>query len=221
MSIPVLLSQLHSRRRFLALGALAGTATALAACGSAAPVASVAAAASEPAAPAKAAAAPAAAAQPATLYLSIVTGKMIGKKDYPAYIPADFSVPANSLVDVVVTNFDDATPLGPGMERYAKVTGTVGNTISIQPLTASTPNDAGQAKTVSTLVPKDVSHTLTFSDLGINVPMAPMSRISFRMKTGAPGVHSWQCFDPCGAGSNGWMGGMHVPGYMQGKMTVA
>ena len=60
---------------------------------------------------------------------TIVTGDMIGHTEFPAFIPSDFTLPAKSIVVVTITNFDDATALPNGSERYAKVTGTVGQSI--------------------------------------------------------------------------------------------
>lgn len=197
---------------------------------SAAPVADV------PAAqPAGAAAQPAAfAAQPAGgdasstnrppvhLFLTIVTGDMTGKAEYPAYIPSDFSLPANSTVVVTVTNFDDATALPKATAQYAKASGIVGGTFTVTPIKPGDPNGAaGPTTTASSLDPAQVSHTFTVPGLGINVPIAPHARVTFTIRTGAPGSFAWRCYDPCGNGPAGWGTAMAAQrGYMEGTLTV-
>ncbi|HET9014908.1 MAG TPA: hypothetical protein VFN57_04890, partial [Thermomicrobiaceae bacterium] len=44
-----------------------------------------------------------------TLYLSIITGRMFSHKGFPAYVPTDITVPANTAVTVRIANFDDGT----------------------------------------------------------------------------------------------------------------
>ncbi len=155
--------------------------------------------------------------------ITIVTGDMIGKTEYPAYIPSDIVLPAYSTVVVTITNFDDATPLAKGTEQYAKADGIAGGTFSVTPIDLKNPNgSAGATKTLSSLDPNDVSHTLTAPGLGLNVPIAPHARETFTITTGAPGTYTWHCFDPCGAGATGWgtaMSAMH--GYMEGTIVVA
>ncbi len=159
----------------------------------------------------------------ATLNLTIVTGQMMGSGAVgPAYVPSDFTVPAHSLVKVTVTDFDNATPLTGALAKYARVTGTVGGVMTVQGINPVAPNTTvGAAKTVSYLAPALVAHTLTIPRLGINVPMAGQSRITFYIKTGKAGVYQWQCMDPCGDGPTGMGAPMGEAGYMAGTMTVA
>src|SRR6266571_996649 len=69
----------------------------------------------------------------ARLDLTVVTGDMIGHDEFPAYVPSDFTLPANSTVIISVTNFDDATALPKGSEQYAHVTGTLGAVAQVTP----------------------------------------------------------------------------------------
>jgi len=166
----------------------------------------------------------AAVASPAfVLNLTIVTGDMIGRTEYPAYIPSDMVLPANSTVVVTVTNFDNATPLPKGSEIYARAQGIVGGAFSVTPIDPKDPNGAaGPTRMLSSLDPADVSHTLTVPGLGLNVPIAPHARVSFTIHTGAPGTYTWHCMDPCGAGASGWGTAMATQrGYMEGRFTVA
>lgn len=157
------------------------------------------------------------------LDITIVTGDMIGKTEYPAFVPADFTLPANSTVTVTITNFDDATALPKGAESYATASGVVGGTFTVSPINLKDPNSAtAAAKTLSSLDPADVSHTLTIPGLGINVPIAAHARETFTITTGAPGTFTWHCMDPCGAGDTGWGTAMAArKGYMEGTLTVA
>lgn len=156
------------------------------------------------------------------LDLTIVTGGMIGHTEFPAYVPSDFSLPANSTVVVTITNFDDATPLAKGTENFAKVSGTVGGTMTTTPIKAAYPNgSAGTSQTLAALDPAAVAHTFTIAALGINVPIPAMSRTTFTIHTGAPGTYAWRCMDPCGAGATGWGTAMSaMRGFMEGTLTV-
>ena len=157
------------------------------------------------------------------LDLTIVTGNMIGRTEYPAYVPSDFTLPAHSTVVITVTNFDDATALPKGSETYAKASGLVGGTFSVTPIDLKDPNgSAGPTQTLASLDPAAVSHTFTIAALGINVPIAAHARVTFTITTGAPGTFSWRCMDPCGAGPAGWGTAMAANrGYMEGTLTVA
>lgn len=159
----------------------------------------------------------------ATLNLSIVTGEMMGSGALgPAYVPSNFTVPADSTVRVTVTDFDTATPLTGALVKYSKVTGTVGGTMVVQGIDPKAPNTlVGKARTMTYLAPVLVAHTLTIPRLGINVPMAGQSRITFTIKTGKPGTYQWLCMDPCGSGPGGEGTPMGLLGYMAGTMTVA
>ena len=139
-----------------------------------------------------------------SLYMVIATPDMLGTSDMPAYIPAYASVPSNATVRVEIVNFDDATPLVGGLAVFSKVSGTVGNTITVVPLDPQ----------------NGVGHTFTIAELGLNVPVAPKARTIFTMQTGDPGSYAWRCNDPCGSGGSGWGGAMASPGYMMGKLTV-
>lgn len=159
----------------------------------------------------------------ATLNLTIVTGEMMGKgAQGPAYVPSSFTIPAYSTVKVTVTDFDGTAPLTGKLVKYSKVTGTVGGTMQVQPINVQSPNTTtGPVKTMNYLAPDLVAHTLTIPALGLNVPMAAQSRITFEIKTGKPGVYQWQCMAPCGDGPQGMQAPMFEPGFMAGSMTVA
>ncbi len=152
--------------------------------------------------------------------ITIVTGDMIGKTEYPAYVPSQLTLPAHSLVLVTITNFDDATPLPKGSEGYAKASGILGD-ITVQPIDTTNPNGSkGKPYTRTSMNPNDVSHTFTIPALGINVPVTAHARVSFLIRTGDAGTYQFRCFDPCGAGSSGWGTAMATKDYMEGTLTV-
>ena len=158
---------------------------------------------------------------PVHIYLTIATPDMLGTTVGPAYLPSDFTVPADTAVTITVTNFDDATALPPGSQQYATATGITGP-LSIQPLDPANPNGAAPPTTAYKLDPATgVSHTFTIAKLGLNVPMAPHAKTTFTFRTGAAGTYTWQCMDPCGSGDSGWQGAMDTKGYMTGQLTVA
>ena len=192
-----------SRRNFLALGAVSGAGALLAGCGLAG------------AAPTQAAS------KRSSLYLAIVTPAATGKADFPAYIPAYFTLPAHSTVEVQILNFDDATALPKGAEQFAKVSGTIGRQVKVEPIDLGNPNlPTGPARAISEMDPGQVSHTFTITKLGINVPVTAKARTTFTLETGAPGTYDWRCLDPCGTGASGWGGPMAAAGYMSGTLTI-
>lgn len=192
-----------SRRQFLSVGALSGTAVLLSACGAT-----------------TATPAPSAAPRTGRVYLSILTGDQIGKKEWPAFVPAFFKVPAHATVTVELFNYDDATPLAVGTEQFSKVTGTVGNTVTVVTWDPTNPGVDGSSQQISSLDPAKVSHTLTSDKLGLNVPIPGKSKIVFQIQTGDAGSFDWACMDPCGTDPNGTGGAMQTAGYMKGTITV-
>lgn len=152
------------------------------------------------------------------LYLSIVTGGMIHKKGWPEYVPGDFTVPAHSNVRVEIRCFDDGAANIPG--SYGQVKGTLDGAITVISGVNGTLSSA-KSQTVKSWDPKKVAHTLTISDIGLNIPVPPTSTVRFAFKTGAPGSHIWQCMSACGSGASGWGGPMATNGWMKGTMTVS
>ena len=60
--------------------------------------------------------------------LSIDTPDMLGGTEDtgPAIVPSDITLPANTLVEITIVNFDDATPLTADSAKYATAYGIVG-----------------------------------------------------------------------------------------------
>jgi hypothetical protein len=169
-------------------------------------------------------------------------------QDWVTYWPTTaLVVPANSLVTIKIYNYDGPTPLlnnyydtpqgtvdpnsadknvmfVDGQETSWVDPTNVSHTFTIHsipnadqpwlyvsvPLTGAAPDCAATPGAQ----PPDCAH---YDDAGI--PDAPMVT-TFSFLTGAPGTYVWQCFDPCGAGFNGFGGPMGTKGYMSGTITV-
>ena len=147
--------------------------------------------------------------------LNIVINQPGMQKDWPGYAPNTLVVPANSLVTVTLRDADMGdTPLPKG-SPFTTVQGVVGSVAYAD----------GHAYTA--LAPEKVAHTFTIPQLHINVPLPgdtttgkPYGVVTFTFRTGAAGSYYFQCFDPCGTGTNGWEGPMMTRGYMRGTLTV-
>ncbi|HET9921171.1 MAG TPA: hypothetical protein VFQ30_15090 [Ktedonobacteraceae bacterium] len=149
------------------------------------------------------------------LSLNIVINQPGMQKDWPAYAPNKLVVPANSIVTVTLKDYDlGNTPL-PNGSPYTRVQGVVGG------------KAYADGKAYNYLAPEKVAHTFTISQMNVNVPLpgdaprgAQYDTITFTFHTGKAGTYAFQCFDPCGTGTNGWMGPMMMKGYMIGSLTV-
>jgi len=147
--------------------------------------------------------------------LNIIINQPGMQQNWPAYSPNKLVVPANSLVTVTIRNYDlGDTPLPHG-SPFTTVQGTVNSmaTVNGQPY--------------ASLAPEKVAHTFTIPQLHINVPLpgdapkgASYDTVTFTFHTGRAGSYIFQCFDPCGTGSNGFEGPMVTRGYMIGTLTV-
>lgn len=137
-----------------------------------------------------------------------------------------YDLPANSLVDMTIYQFDSATGLRNPF--LSQVQGVVGGTMRVD------------GRTVRSIQPDDASHTFTVPDLGIVVPLpgvadnapnqcaempCPLNdahrTIEFTIRTPQADDYRWQCFVPCAAGFvNGNGGPMQTVGYMDGYLKV-
>jgi hypothetical protein len=136
--------------------------------------------------------------------------------NWPAYLAStSLTVPANTLVTVTIRNFDLGDATMPSDSPLLLVRGTAGGTATFN----------GQS--YSALGPTKVAHTFTIPQLGINVPIpgdapdnATFLTVTFSFRTGNAGNYAFQCFAPCGTGSNGFGGPMSSMAYMRGTLTV-
>jgi hypothetical protein len=180
-------------------------------------------------------------AQERSVNLTLQTVGAIGPKygdhpDWVSYLVKDrsgewlhstvFTLPANTLVNVTIYQYDSATGLRNPF--LAQPQGTTGNSIRVD----------GQA--VQVIDPDSTSHTFAVPQLGLAVPLpgvadnaknqcaaAPCTleqahrTITFSFRTRGKGRLRWQCFVPCAAGFvTGFGGPMQRFGYMDGYLDV-
>jgi hypothetical protein len=137
-----------------------------------------------------------------------------------------YVVPANTLVNVTIYEYDTQTGLRNPF--ISQVSGTVGGTFSLN------------GATTKAIDPDTASHVFAVPHIGLSVPLegptsnaknpctqAPCSlsnahhTISFTFRTPGKGLYRWQCFVPCAAGFIQGNGGpMQTVGYMGGFLKV-
>ncbi|MGA8664382.1 MAG: hypothetical protein WB809_04860 [Thermoplasmata archaeon] len=136
------------------------------------------------------------------------------------YAPANFSVPANTLLEFTITNYDTGqNPVEPVSE--ANVNGTVDNCIYLN----STPTSLGPC--VHSVSPGFVVHTFSFESgpyAGFNIPIPSAintpseggvgTTVTFFAYFNETGTFTWNCLAPCDPFS------MQTTGFMTGTMTV-
>lgn len=157
--------------------------------------------------------------------LDIFNSKANLVKGWPLYSPAYFVLPANSLITMSINDYDNGpSPLLAGMEKFAKVSGTVGNVAiyAMNMKNEKVSKGVGQVApgVHSRMSPKQVAHTFTVPAMGLNVPTTGLQTVTFMFYTGEPGMYEWICEAPCGVGSDGMGGPMMVLGFMRGYMFV-
>ncbi|GCE06730.1 hypothetical protein [Dictyobacter aurantiacus] len=155
--------------------------------------------------------------------------------EWVSYCPSTtLEVPANSLVTVVIDNYDGATTLV--NSYFRQVQGTVGGVELVN------------NKPMSQVSVDHVSHTFTLQStpetnnpLFVSVPIVAVADdapnvvtiagnqypkpnvISFQFRTGPAGSYVWHCYDPCGEDREppyGFTGPMSTTGFMAGTLTV-
>ncbi len=152
--------------------------------------------------------------------------------NWVSYCPdTSFQVPPNSLITVVIKQYDSASGLY--NDFYQDVQGTVGGTATYN------------GKTMNKVDAADIAHTFTLQSqpfeanpLYVSVPLLgvaddakPLSNgypapnvIEFQFRTGADGTYVWHCYVPCGNDREspyGFTGPMSTTGFMAGTLTVA
>jgi hypothetical protein len=174
-----------------------------------------------------------------TVRLTLQTVASFGHKPHPDWVsylaksPAGkwvhstiFRVPANSVVQMTILQYDTATGLRNPF--WGLPEGTIGGTMTVD------------GKQLKSLNPDLASHTFAIPDLGVTVPLkgvpdnaknqcsvAPCTlaqahtTITFSFRTGKRGTYRWQCFVPCAAGFIlGFGGPMQTLGWMDGLLEV-
>jgi len=132
---------------------------------------------------------------------------------------ANISLPANRLIKLVITCYDDgnATILVPNDN---KVSGTTGGTIFV----ASNSNiNASQdpsgivingGQNLTSVPAVDVAHTFTIPNLNLNIPVPLSSTVVAYFTISKPGTYLWFCETDCGDAP------MSTPGWMRGSVVV-
>ncbi len=154
----------------------------------------------------------------------VVNGGNSQHPDWPFFsedgknpMPATVTLPANATVTLTIKNYDDGGGTVPA--TYAKVSGTVGNTETVN----GTQESSFKASGV-------IAHTFTVTGLGLNIALPAatdqgstvvpsVTVVTFKTPAKA-GTYSWQCYQPCGTGSDGWGGPMVTPGWMMGTLQI-
>ena len=154
--------------------------------------------------------------------------------DWVSYLNQDLSVPANTVVDMVVNQYDGGEVLNNIF--FDQVMGTIGNVAKYD------------GETLSKVAPDHVGHTFTLRGypglngqsgkrIFLNVPLIANEGenavkigsgeypkpvvIEFSFKVGSKGVYQWNCEYPCGSSRVGQFGfAMASYGYMAGTLTV-
>ena len=122
---------------------------------------------------------------------------------------ANITVPVNTLVKLVIVNYDDGGNIM--SPQLATVSGTLGNSMLFF---NGTSNAATTAQSVST--DGVISHTFTIFSLGLNVPVPASATVVTYVKFDKAGTYTWNCFSPC-------MPSLVMPfvkGWMTGTFTV-
>jgi hypothetical protein len=134
------------------------------------------------------------------------------------YAPANFSVPAHTLLEFTLINFDSGQ--NPVTPTQAAVNGTLGNCIYLN----ATPASLGSC--VHSIPAGFVAHTFSFVGgpyAGFNVPLPSAvndveggtgATVTFFTYFNTTGTFVWNCLAPCDPWS------MAHAGFMTGNMTV-
>ena len=142
--------------------------------------------------------------------MEILTSSSFG----PLYTHPSWTVRTGDTVTLRIKSYDDgAAPLTGPQTMYDAVLGTVGGT------------EVAGGKAISSVPNGDVSHTFTVVGLGLNLPIpaAPTGKsvtVVARFVPTRTGTFTWQCYAPCGSGSNAMGGPMSAKGWMEGRVRV-
>jgi hypothetical protein len=147
------------------------------------------------------------------------------------YCPSTtFEVPANSLITVVINQYDSASGLY--NDFFQKVQGTVGGVAMYnnKPMSQINADDAAHTFTIQSTPDEPNPIFVSVPLLGVaddapnlaNGYPAP-NVITFQFHTGPAGTYIWHCYVPCGNDKEspyGFSGPMATTGFMAGTMTV-
>ncbi|MDG6909556.1 MAG: hypothetical protein JRN57_01510 [Nitrososphaerota archaeon] len=138
----------------------------------------------------------------------------------------NLSLPANRLIELVITNYDDgAASLVVPNDNV--VSGTTGGTVFV----ASNDNiNASQGaagivlqggEAVSSVPMDNLSHTFTIPALNLNIPVPQSSTVVAYFTITKAGTFIWFCETTCGSGADGTEGAMSTAGWMTGNVVAS
>lgn len=154
--------------------------------------------------------------------------------DWVTYCPStSFEVPPNSLVTIIIKNYDTASPLV--NNYFGKIQGTIGGTALVNNKPMSQVDEVAHTFTLQSTPdsPHPIFASVPLMGVADNAPTpvtingnsyAKPNIISFQIRTGPPGTYIWHCYDPCGSDRGqpyGFSGAMSTTGFMAGTLTVA
>ncbi len=152
--------------------------------------------------------------------------------NWVSYCPTtSLEVPPNSLITVIIKQYDSASGLYNGF--FQTVQGTVGGTATYNGKVMNHIDQANIAHTFTLQSSPFETHPLYVSVplLGVPDDAKPLSNgypapntIEFQFQTGPAGTYIWHCYVPCGNDREtpyGFTGPMSTTGFMAGTMTVA
>lgn len=162
------------------------------------------------------------------------------ESQWVTYCPStSLEVPPNSLITVIVNQYDSATTLiNP---YFQQVRGTIGGTMDVNGKTMTQVGLDAPGHTFTLQSPPDSTYPIFVSVplLGVdsNAPNVTVTMngnqyqypkpnvISFQFRTGPAGTtYVWHCYVPCGNNREmpyGFSGPMSTTGFMAGTLTVA
>lgn len=176
----------------------------------------------------------------ATIELSTYPDSMVCHSDagdpqinWVTYCPTtSLEVPPNSLITVVIKQYDSASGLI--NDYFHQVRGTVGGVAMYnnKPMSQINPDDAAHTFTIQSTPNETNPIFVSVPLLGVpdNAPSLANGYpkpniISFQFRTGPAGhVYIWHCYVPCGNDRGvpfGFSGPMATTGWMAGKITVS
>ena len=179
----------------------------------------------------------------ATLTLSTFPDSMVCHPNADAkesawvtYCPTtSLEVPPNSVITVVIQQYDSATTLI--NDYFRQVHGTINGTMTVNGKSMNQISADAPGHTFTLQSSPDSSYPIFVSVPLLGVPNGAPANvtvngnqypkpniISFQFRTGPPGTYVWHCYVPCGdprEAPYGFSGPMSTTGYMAGTMTVA
>ncbi len=133
---------------------------------------------------------------------------------------ANITLPVHRRIILTIISYDGGN--APVAGRYAKVSGTVNNEITIINGTIASGSNTKQAwlKKVSSVPVSQIIHTFTIPALNINIPVIAGTTEIASLYINTTGSYIWRCETACGSAPDGWGGAMAASGWMMGNVNV-